>query len=223
MASFGQKRLDMVARQIAARGIVGASLLAALRSVPREFFIPPDLRFRAYDDGPLPIGEEQTISQPYIVALMIEAAHIASDARVLEIGAGSGYAAALLSRMAQQVYAIERHEVLAHSARQRIERLGYRNCTIISGDGRNGLVEESPFDAILISARCEQIPGALKCQLAIGGTLVAPVGNARAQSLIALLRTGKEQWTSRNLGGARFVPLLPGTVRAEEAERPDEA
>lgn len=200
----------MIDRQIRARGITDRALLAAFDEVPRENFVPENMRDHAYDDGPLPIGEGQSISQPYIVARMIEAAGITSVSRVLEVGAGSGYAAAVLSRLAREVFAIERHEKLAHQARERIEELGYTNCTIMAGDGMDGLPEQAPFDAILVAARSTNIPAALKDQLAIGGTLVIPVGEEAVQSLQCIQRVAEDQWESCDLGRVRFVPLLPG-------------
>ena len=152
MADTAELRQWMVDRQLKARGIGNGHVLAAMREVPREAFVPDRLREFAYEDGPLPIGEEQTISQPYIVALMIEAADVSPGDRVLEVGAGSGYAAAVMSRIADRVFAIERHESLARSARQRVQALGYDNLTVIAGDGSLGLPDESPFDAILVAA-----------------------------------------------------------------------
>src|SRR5687768_2208233 len=150
MADFAAEREKMVRQQIAGRGIKGPRLLDAFRAVPREAFVPEGVREFAYEDGPLPIGEEQTISQPYIVALMIETADVAPGDRVLEVGAGSGYAAAVMSRIADRVYAIERHETLARSAQRRVIDLGYDNLTILAGDGSLGLPAHAPFDAILV-------------------------------------------------------------------------
>ncbi|HEX9805776.1 MAG TPA: methyltransferase domain-containing protein, partial [Alteraurantiacibacter sp.] len=149
MADLREQREWMVERQIRRRGIDAPDLLAAFREVPREEFLPEGLREFAYEDGPLPIGEGQTISQPYIVALMIDAAAVGPGQRVLEVGAGSGYAAAVMSRIADEVFAIERHEPLAREAAERIDRLGYDNVSIICGDGSKGLPDEAPFDAIL--------------------------------------------------------------------------
>ncbi|WPZ03734.1 protein-L-isoaspartate(D-aspartate) O-methyltransferase [Blastomonas marina] len=210
MTSFDTRRRNMIDRQIRARGITDRALLAALGEVPRENFLPDEMREFAYDDGPLPIGEGQSISQPYIVARMIEAAGIGSGSRVLEVGAGSGYAAAVLSRLAREVFAIERHEKLALQARERIETLGYTNCRIMAGDGMDGLPEQAPFDAILVAARSTEVPTALKDQLAIGGRLVIPVGEEAVQSLQCIHRLAEGEWESRDLGRVRFVPLLPG-------------
>ncbi|WP_082992674.1 protein-L-isoaspartate(D-aspartate) O-methyltransferase [Erythrobacter sp. QSSC1-22B] len=207
-----RERHAMVDRQIIARGITDTAILAAFREVPRELFVEPGMEESAYADGPLPIGEGQTISQPFIVASMIDAADVKRGDRVLEVGAGSGYAAAVLSRIAKSVFAIERHAVLVQRSRERIDHLGYDNCSILSGDGTKGLLEEAPFDAILVAARIEAIPEALKRQLEIGGTLVIPVGGEDVQQLQSVVRTGEESWRSRDITPVRFVPLLEGVV-----------
>ncbi|MGX7951492.1 erythromycin esterase family protein [Tsuneonella sp. HG249] len=160
----------------------------------------------------MPIGEGQTISQPYIVAAMIDAAEIGPGDRVLEVGAGSGYAAAVISRLASEVFAIERHGVLAREAAKRIAELGYDNCEIIAGDGLQGLPQHAPYDAILVAARSEDVPRPLKEQLEIGGKLVIPVGGEDVQQLRCITRTGREQWESHDIAPVRFVPLLPGAV-----------
>jgi len=201
-------RQTMVEHQIEARGIAEPRLLGALREVPREAFVPEGLAAFAYDDTALPIAEGQTISQPYIVAAMIDAAAIGPADRVLEVGAGSGYAAAVLSRLAGQVFAIERIGTLADAARVRLARLGYDTVTVIAGDGSGGLPGEAPFDAILVAARGPRVPDVLKRQLAIGGRLVIPVGDEDVQSLCRLTRIGEEEWTSADLGPVRFVPLI---------------
>ena len=202
----------MVERQLAARGIEDETILSAFRKVPREEFVPEDLREFAYDDAPLPIGEGQTISQPFIVACMIDAAEIGSDCRVLEVGAGSGYAAAVMSRIAGEVLAVERHEKLARQAAARIARLGYENCTIIAGDGMAGLPDEAPFDAILVAARIEEVPDALKRQLRVGGRLIVPVGGGDIQQLRCIVRRSQHEWESHDITPVRFVPLLEGVV-----------
>jgi protein-L-isoaspartate(D-aspartate) O-methyltransferase len=199
----------MVARQIAARGISDSRVLAAMREVPREAFVPPESVAYAYDDTPLPIEAGQTISQPYIVALMVAAAGVSPGARVLEIGAGSGYAAAMLSRIAKEVFAIERHAELAALAEARMKRLGYDNVTILQGDGTAGLPDKAPFDAILAAASGPFVPEGLKHQLAIGGNLVMPVGEPLVtQRLVKVTRTGDEAFTEEILGLVRFVPLI---------------
>ena len=215
----------MVERQIRRRGIGDPRILAAFGEVPRERFVPANMAEFAYDDGPLPIGEGQTISQPYIVACMIDAAEIGADSRVLEVGAGSGYAAAVLARIARQVFAIERHEKLARQARERIDALGYDNCTVLAGDGMQGLAAEAPFDAILVAARGIEAPEALKRQLAVGGRLVIPVGGEDVQQLSCVIRTYETTWESHDIAPVRFVPLLPGAVpedgsRAASDHRP---
>ena len=209
MTDYCAARAAMVARQIVARGISDPRLLDAMRSVPRELFVPDHLAVAAYDDRALPIEEGQTISQPYIVALMIEAAAIGPDDRVLEVGAGSGYAAAVLGRVAAQVFTIERHPALAALARARLEALGADNVTVITGDGTEGLPQEAPFDAILAAASGAKVPAPLKRQLAIGGRLVMPVGATRfMQHLVKLTRRGEDEYAEQNLGAVRFVPLI---------------
>jgi protein-L-isoaspartate(D-aspartate) O-methyltransferase len=209
MADFAAAREEMVRRQIEGRGLANPRLLAAMREVPREAFVPEHLARLAHDDTPLPIEADQTISQPYIVALMIDAAAIAPGAKVLEIGAGSGYAAAVIGRIAGEVIAVERHAELARLAAERMERLGYANVRIVEGDGSAGLPEEAPFDAILAAASGSHVPEALKRQLAVGGTLVMPVGQPGAvQSLVKITRTGEESYRSEDLGAVRFVPLI---------------
>ena len=219
MAEPERLREWMVERHLKARGIGNAGVLAAMGEVPRERFVPERLREFAYEDGPLPIGEEQTISQPYIVALMIEAADVAPGDRVLEVGAGSGYAAAVMSRIAGEVFAIERHPSLAESAQRRLLELGYDNVAVIAGDGSGGLPDKAPFDAILVAAGGDKVPEPLKRQLAVGGRLVVPVGDEALQSLLCVTRTGDEAWSEDNLGGVRFVPLIGAHGRWEDGNR----
>lgn len=201
-------RETMVERQIAARGISDPALLDAMREVPREAFVPEGMREFAYEDSPLPIEAGQTISQPYIVALMIEAARIGHDDRVLEIGLGSGYAAAVMSRIARRVHAIDRHAELTDLARERMARLGYDNVVIRTADGTNGWPENAPFDVILVAAGGPQVPEPLCRQLAIGGRLVIPVGDAVQQSLMRVTRRGEDAFDHEDLGAVRFVPLI---------------
>ena len=182
-------------------------MLAAFRAVPREAFVSADLAENAYDDNPLPIGEGQTISQPYVVALMAEAAKILPDARVLEVGAGSGYAAAVLALLAKEVVTIERHASLAESARRAIAGLGYANVTVIHGDGSRGVPDRAPYDAILVAAGAPAPPESLKQQLAEGGRLVIPVSVDSHQDLKVITRRG-DIFEEENLGAVRFVPLL---------------
>ncbi len=209
MSDFENRRRDMVQRQIAGRGVRDRRVLDALLAVPREVFVPERLHELAYDDTALPIEEEQTISQPYIVALMAEALEIGPDDRLLEVGAGSGYAAAVLSRIAREVYAIERHSALAELARERMRRLGYTNVHIIHGDGTLGWPEHAPYDAIAVAAGGPDVPPALQSQLAAGGRLVIPIGtDPRLQELVRLRRTGPDEFKRESLGAVRFVPLV---------------
>lgn len=207
---FAALRRDMVERQIAARGLDDPRLLEAFRAVPREQFVAPEFRTRAYDDGPLPIGLGQTISQPYIVALMVTAAEVGPEDRVLEVGAGSGYAAAILGHVAGEVVAVERLAVLADEARQRIAALGLGRVTIVDGDGGRGWPARAPYDAILVAAAARQVPRALLDQLRCpGGRLVIPVGGEGwNQELIKIVRTGRDDFATTALCGARFVPLI---------------
>jgi protein-L-isoaspartate(D-aspartate) O-methyltransferase len=199
----------MVRRQIEARGIFDAPILDAFREVPREEFVDEEHRRWAYDDNPLPIEAGQTISQPYIVALMIEAAAIGPGDKVLEVGAGSGYAAAVISRIAESVVAIERHGELAQIARERMARLGYDNVRIIQGDGTRGCADEAPFDAILAAASGSHVPKPLVDQLAPGGRLVMPVGDPGfVQELVKVTKRPDGTTSQENLGGVRFVPLI---------------
>lgn len=224
MADFAALREAMVARQIAARGITSAALLAAMREVPREAFVAETLAGHAYDDSPLPIGAGQTISQPYIVALMIEAAGVAPGHSVLEIGAGSGYAAAVMGRIARAVIAIERHAGLALSAAARMRELGYDNVRIVGGDGSGGWPGAAPYDTILAAASGSHVPGVLKRQLSRdGGTLVMPIGEPGAvQILVKVTRLGEDAYRDEDLGPVRFVPLI-GAHGWDERGRPAES
>lgn len=214
---FDILREEMVRRQIAARGVRDRQVLEAMRTVPREVFVPERLAEFAYDDTPLPIGEEQTISQPYVVALMAEALELGPADKVLEIGAGSGYAAAVLSRIAREVRAVERHEVLARRARERMERLGYSNVHIMHGDGTLGWPEHAPYDAIVVAAGGPEVPRALLDQLAEGGRLVIPIGpDPRTQSLVRIRRRADGSCAREDLGAVRFVPLIGAQGWREE-------
>jgi protein-L-isoaspartate(D-aspartate) O-methyltransferase len=209
MTDFARLRELMVSRQIEARGIGDPALLAALRAVPREAFVSPDQAYAAYEDWPLPIEAGQTISQPYIVALMIDAADISADDHVLEIGAGSGYAAAVIGRIAKNVVAIERHQELAALATARMQQLGYDNVRIVEGDGSRGWPEEAPFDAILAAASGSHVPQALIDQLKSGGRLVMPLGGRWSiQSLVKLTKGDNGTIDREELGAVRFVPLI---------------
>ena len=209
MINFAELRGQMVERQMARRGIRDAALLDALRSVPREEFVAPADRPQAYGDHPLPIGCGQTISQPYVVALMIEAARIGPGDRVLEVGAGSGYAAAVMSRLAAEVIAVERQPELAAAARDRLARLGFANVRIVEGDGSRGWPADAPFDAILAAASGSHVPRPLVEQLAPGGRLVMPVGGQLwAQTLVKITRQADGRTSRESLGKVRFVPLI---------------
>jgi protein-L-isoaspartate(D-aspartate) O-methyltransferase len=213
VSDFGAERERMVRRQLADRGIHDARVLAAMRAVPRERFVAPLYAGSAYDDSPLPIECGQTVSQPYVVALMAEAVELAPEDRVLEVGTGSGYAAAVLSLLAREVYTIERHHELADLARGRLERLGYANVHVLHGDGLLGWPEHAPYDAISVAAGGSEVPPALTAQLAPRGRLVMPLGpEPWLQKLVRarpLPNGGKLDL--EELADVRFVPLLPDT------------
>jgi protein-L-isoaspartate(D-aspartate) O-methyltransferase len=203
-------RERMVATQIEARGIADPLVLEAMRAVPRERFVPAALARFAYEDRPLPIGEGQTISQPYIVAVMTRAAGLKLGARVLEIGTGSGYGAAVLSRIAAEVYTVERVGALAEEARERLARLGYANVHVLEGDGTLGWAEHAPYDAIVVTAGGPRVPQALLSQLAAGGgRLIMPVGpGAGHQRLVRVTRTDAQEYQYEDLEEVAFVPLI---------------
>lgn len=206
---YEKQRHQMVRRQIEARGIRDRTVLEAMREVPRELFIPEEVRELAYTDQALPIREEQTISQPYIVALMTAALRLGKSDLVLEVGAGSGYAAAVLSRVAKQVFTIERHSSLVEMARLAFRRLGYENIQIRCGDGTQGWPEEAPFQGISVTAGGRRVPRALESQLALGGRLVIPVGaTPRTQKLIEITRIDETKFATEELTDVRFVPLV---------------
>ena len=207
-ATFEAARKRMVEEQILRRGIGAERVLAALADVPRELFVPADLHENAYEDRALPIASGQTISQPYVVAAMIDTADIGPADTVLEVGAGSGYAAAVISRIAARVIAIECEASLVVMAKERLARLGYTNVEISCGDGRLGSPRDAPFDSILVSAAASAVPEALKQQLAIGGRLVMPVGDIASQTMVLIVRCATDQFIQTRLGPVRFVPLL---------------
>jgi protein-L-isoaspartate(D-aspartate) O-methyltransferase len=206
---YAAEREAMVERQLRRRGIDEPLILDAFLEVPREAFVGPEYAHLAYGDHPLPIEAGQTISQPYIVALMIEAAGIEAGDTVLEVGAGSGYAAAVIGRIAGKVIAIERQHDLVEVARERLERLGYPNVTIVEGDGTRGCADEAPFDAILAAASGSHVPQPLIDQLAPGGRIVMPVGSPGwVQELVKVTKRADGTVERQNLGGVRFVPLI---------------
>jgi protein-L-isoaspartate(D-aspartate) O-methyltransferase len=209
MPGMEQRRQDMVKDQLLGRDISDPTVLEAMARVPREEFVPEYLRDMAYADSPLAIGQGQTISQPYVVALMTEALELSPADRVLEIGTGSGYAAALLGQIVSEVYTVERHEALAEAAAERFRRLGYDNVHVLHADGTLGWPEHAPYDAIVVTAGGPQVPDALREQLAVGGRLVIPVGpTLYSQELIRLRRVGPGRFRRENLGAVRFVPLV---------------
>jgi protein-L-isoaspartate(D-aspartate) O-methyltransferase len=212
------ERERMIAAQVAGRGVTDVRVLAAMREVPREAFVRQGMEEFAYEDSPLPIAEGQTISQPFIVALMIEAAQITAGDRVLDVGTGSGYAAAVLSRLASQVYSIERHRGLADSARRALAKLKYENVEVRHGDGTLGWADAAPFDAILVAAGGPEVPEALRGQLKIGGRLIIPVGElGGTQQLVKVVRDGEDRYHEEDLGPVTFVPLIGAGGWAEPA------
>jgi len=204
---FTRERLSMVEQQLRRRGIHDERVLAAMNRVARHEFVPHQDWPEAYADHPIAIAEQQTTSQPYMIAAMLQAAEVAPQDRVLEIGAGSGYQTALLAELAGHVYAIERHSALVEQARPVLDRLGYKNITLASGDGTLGLPEAAPFNAIVVSAAAPQLPPALIEQLAVGGRLVIPVGDVSEQ-VLQVVEKQADGITVRSLEGCRFVPLI---------------
>ena len=221
--SFELQRERLVENELRILGIRDEAVLRAMRTVPREAFVSKEICEFAYRNAPLPIGSGQTISQPLIVAHMAEALELAPSERVLEIGTGSGYAAAVLSRIAKEVFTVERHRELAETATERLKRLGYDNVHVLCGDGTRGWPEEAPFDAIVVAAGGPGIPPALLEQLRIGGRLVIPVGEEKdSQQLIRAIRRGDDEFEYEELGAVRFVPLIgeAGWQAEEEIKRP---
>ncbi len=204
---YTAQREEMIEKQLRRRGVHDAAVLAAMAAVPRHEFVPEELRSRAYEDVPLPIGAGQTISQPYIVAAMTAALRLQPGERVLEIGTGCGYQAAVLSRLAKEVFTIERRPELASSASAKLARLGYSNAHVHCGDGTLGLPELAPFDAILVAAAAPAVPKPLLAQLAEGGRIILPVGDAEHQELRLIEKRG-DTFPTKMLEGCRFVPLL---------------
>ena len=209
MGKFEDLRKQMIDYQLAARGLQDQAVLDAVAAVPREAFVPTDLVEFAYRDSPLPIAASQTISQPYIVALMTAALQLKPRDRVLEVGTGSGYAAAILAELASEVFTIERHKILVESAKKRLADLDYKNIQILHGDGTLGWPEHAPYDAIVVAAGGPDVPDALKRQLAVGGRLVIPVGaTLQTQKLLRVVRVSEREYREESLGDVRFVPLI---------------
>ncbi len=197
----------MVRHQLKARGIRDSSLLDAMRKVPRHLFVPPEYVAEAYADGPVPIGGGQTISQPFMVAWMTELLALTGREKVLEVGTGSGYQSAVLSKLADRVITIERSSELAAEAHERLNRLGYANVEVVEGDGSEGYLPEAPYDGIIVTAGAPEIPPPLPEQLADGGRLVIPVGSSAMQMLVLVRREG-DRFDMQELGSCSFVPLL---------------
>jgi protein-L-isoaspartate(D-aspartate) O-methyltransferase len=207
MDEFALQRAEMIEKQLRRRGVADSQVLSAMAMVWREEFVPNEFRQRAYEDAPLPIGEGQTISQPYIVAAMTAALHLNGSDRVLEIGTGCGYQAAILSHLSKIVFSIESRSELAATAAARLERLGFGNVHVHCGDGTLGLPELAPFDAILVAAAAPAVPEPLRSQLAEGGRMILPVGDSENQELLCLERHGNS-FETHILEACRFVPLV---------------
>ncbi|MFQ6104704.1 MAG: protein-L-isoaspartate(D-aspartate) O-methyltransferase [Candidatus Glassbacteria bacterium] len=205
---FTRKRNEMVSKQIVSRGVKDKRVLEAMRTVPRHLFVPEDLQNEAYGDYPLPIGQGQTISQPYIVALMTELLELEGDEKVLEIGTGSGYQAAVLSKLAKEVYTIEILPDLAVQAKRRLQKLGCLNVEVTVADGWKGLPLVGPFDAIIVTAAADSIPEALKEQLVEGGRLVIPLGPRGGVQELVLVTKHNGKILRKNITSVRFVPLV---------------
>ena len=223
MLDIADARRRMIDVQLQRRGISEVSVLRAMEIVPRERFVEPGSEQFAYEDSPLMIGEGQTISQPYIVALMLQHAAIQTDDIVLDVGTGSGYAAAVISRLAKRVFTIERHARLAETATSRFRTLGCDNIEVRTGDGTKGWPEAGPFNAILVAAAGSDIPIALTEQLDIGGRLIIPVGAAEPQRLLKVTRTSATTFEEQDLGGVVFVPLVGAAAETcEQNARADQ-
>ncbi len=207
MKDFREERLAMVENQLRKRGIRDERVLAAMAKVPRHLFVPSGSQTESYEDRPLPIGEGQTISQPYMVAVMTQSLDLKGEEKVLEIGTGSGYQAAILSELAQSVFTIERIPVLIEKAQRILKDLGYEEIHCQWGDGTQGLPEHAPFEGIIVTAGAPEVPQALKSQLSDGGRLVIPVGPRFSQSLLKITREGNH-FHEEDITGCVFVPLL---------------
>ena len=207
-SDFGVRRLRMVEEQLVRRGLRDEDVLAAMRSVPRHLFVPDEGAAEAYADSPLPIGLGQTISQPYMVALMTSLLEVDVRSKVLEIGAGSGYQTAVLAEVAGEVYAVERLAPLAERARAALARLGYANVHVAIGDGARGWHEQAPFQGILVAAAADEVPPELLGQLADGGRLVVPVGRSRGEQVLTIVERAGDSFEERHDTRCRFVPLV---------------
>jgi len=221
MLDIAEAKSRMIDAQLRRRGISNVSVLRAMEAVPRERFVAPGSEEFAYEDSPLMIGQGQTISQPYIVALMLQHAAIEPDDIVLEVGTGSGYAAAVMSQLAKHVSTIERHASLTEMAQSRFRELGYDNIEAKTGDGTKGWPEAGPFGAILVAAAAGDIPVALTEQLDIGGRLIIPVGDTQPQRLLKVTRTSATTFEEQDLGGVLFVPLVgaPATGSRKDTQQ----
>lgn len=208
MHSFNIARRRMVDEQLIARGIKDQRVIEAMTKVPRHLFVPEALAAQAYSDFPLPIGERQTISQPYMVALMSEALQLKGDEKVLEVGTGSGYQAAVLALLTRQVFSLERIPALARQARRTLDACGFARVNVRLTDGTFGWEEEAPFDGIMVTAGAPSVPQPFLKQLGIGGRLIIPVGDRTTQMLIRVTRVGEAQFREERLLGCRFVPLV---------------
>ena len=207
MRDFREERLGMVEEQLRARGIRDEHVLAAMAKVPRHLFVPPGSQAESYEDRPLPIGEGQTISQPYMVAVMTQSLSLKGEEKVLEVGTGSGYQAAILAGLARSVFTMERISTLLDKAQKILKELGYENIHCQWGDGTQGWPEEAPFDGIIVTAGAPEVPQTLKSQLSEGGRLVIPVGPRYSQSLLKVTREGN-RFKEEDITGCVFVPLL---------------
>lgn len=208
MSDFEHERKLMVEQQISGRGIRDPRVLTSMGIVPRHRFVSSELQSRAYDDHPLPIGEGQTISQPYIVALMMAAAKLTPESRVLDVGTGSGYAAAVASRIVHDVYTVERIPILTQRAQQLFQELNYTNIFSKTDDGSLGWQENAPYDAIMVAAGAPEVSDALRQQLKVGGRLIIPVGDSFSQQLLRITRRDEKTFTQEILDLVRFVPLI---------------
>jgi len=212
---FSLLRGKMVREQLAAREITDGRVLAAMRKIPRHLFVPPEYRSQAYDDHPLPIGEGQTISQPYIVALMTQCLAVRPGDKVLEVGTGSGYQAAVLAELTDRIYSVEIKEELAREASAVLNRLGYQNVSVRSGDGYLGWPEEAPFDAVIVTCAVDHIPPPLIRQLGEGGRLVLPLGSTRSYQTLTLVTKKDGRPVVRRILDVRFVPMTGEAGRRE--------